>query len=120
MVGIDWFVIVIYFALVFGVAIWAYMQERGDETAARYFLGGRNVGWFVVGASLFVSNIGSEHLVGLSGTGADSGLAVGQFKVASLVLLALGWVFVPSTSAAACSRCPSSSSAGTHPPPAST
>ena len=96
MAGIDWFVIAIYFVLVFGVAIWAYMQERGDETAAGYFLGGRNVGWFVVGASLFVSNIGSEHLVGLSGTGADSGLAVGQFEIlASLVLLALGWVFVP-------------------------
>ena len=96
MTGIDWVVIGIYFVLVFGVAIWAYMQERGDETAAGYFLGGRNVGWFVVGASLFVSNIGSEHLVGLSGTGADSGLAVGQFEIlASLVLLALGWVFVP-------------------------
>ena len=96
MAGIDWVVIGIYFTLVFGVAIWAYMQERGDETAAGYFLGGRNVGWFVVGASLFVSNIGSEHLVGLSGTGADSGLAVGQFEIlASLVLLALGWVFVP-------------------------
>ena len=96
MAGIDWFVIAIYFVLVFGVAIWAYMQERGDETAAGYFLGGRNVGWFVVGASLFVSNIGSEHLVGLSGTGADSGLAVGQFEIlASLVLLLLGWVFVP-------------------------
>jgi SSS family solute:Na+ symporter len=96
MAGIDWVVIAIYFALVFGVAIWSYLQERGDETAAGYFLGGRNVGWFVVGASLFVSNIGSEHLVGLSGTGADSGLAVGQFEIlASLVLLALGWVFVP-------------------------
>ncbi len=96
MAAIDWVVVAAYFVVVFGVAIWAYMQERGDETAAGYFLGGRNVGWFVVGASLFVSNIGSEHLVGLSGTGADSGLAVGQFEIlASLVLLALGWVFVP-------------------------
>jgi SSS family solute:Na+ symporter len=94
--GIDWAVVGLYFVIVFGVAAWAYMQERGDETAAGYFLGGRNVGWFVVGASLFVSNIGSEHLVGLSGTGADSGVAVGQFEIiASLALLALGWVFVP-------------------------
>ena len=54
------------------------------------------VGWFVVGASLFASNIGSEHLVGLAGTGYDSGVAVGQFEVlASLILLILGWVFVP-------------------------
>ena len=96
MAGIDWAVVGLYFVIVFGVAAWAYMQERGDETAAGYFLGGRNVGWFVVGASLFVSNIGSEHLVGLSGTGADSGVAVGQFEIiASLALLALGWVFVP-------------------------
>jgi SSS family solute:Na+ symporter len=96
MTGIDWAVVALYFVVVFGVAVWAYLQERGDETPAGYFLGGRNVGWFVVGASLFVSNIGSEHLVGLSGTGADSGVAVGQFEIlASLVLLALGWVFVP-------------------------
>jgi SSS family solute:Na+ symporter len=96
MAGLDWIVIAIYFIGVFGVAVWSYLQERKDETAAGYFLGGRNVGWFVVGASLFVSNIGSEHLVGLSGTGADSGIAVGQFEIlASLVLLALGWVFVP-------------------------
>jgi SSS family solute:Na+ symporter len=94
--GLDWVVIAIYFAGVFGVAIWSYLQERGDESAAGYFLGGRNVGWFVVGASLFVSNIGSEHLVGLSGTGADSGIAVAQFEIlASLILLLLGWVFVP-------------------------
>src|ERR671918_93933 len=56
----------------------------------------RNVGWFIVGASLFASNIGSEHLVGLAGTGAASGVAVGQFEIlASLILLVLGWVFVP-------------------------
>ena len=96
MAGLDWVVVGLYFVIVFGIAVWAYLQERGDETPAGYFLGGRNVGWFVVGASLFVSNIGSEHLVGLSGTGADSGVAVGQFEIlASLALLALGWLFVP-------------------------
>ena len=96
MAGIDWVVVGLYFVVVFGVAVWAYLLERRDESPAGYFLGGRNVGWFVVGASLFVSNIGSEHLVGLSGTGADSGVAVGQFEIiASLALLALGWVFVP-------------------------
>ena len=96
MTFIDWVIIGVYFAVVFGIALWAYREERKDETPAGYFLGGRNVGWFVVGASLFVSNIGSEHLVGLSGTGADSGVAVGQFEIlASLVLLLLGWVFVP-------------------------
>ncbi len=94
---IDWIVIVAYFLIVFAVAAWATLKERaGEETAADYFLAGRNVGWFVVGASLFASNIGSEHLVGLAGTAAAGGVAVAQFEVmASLVLLLLGWVFVP-------------------------
>jgi SSS family solute:Na+ symporter len=97
LVALDWLVIGLYFIVIFGIAYWAYLQERkGEETSADYFLAGRNVGWFVVGASLFASNIGSEHLIGLAGTGADSGVAVGQFELlASLVLLLLGWVFVP-------------------------
>ena len=95
--SIDWVVIAFYFLLVFGVAIWATRRERTSQaTAAGYFLAGRHAGWFIVGASLFASNIGAEHLVGLAGTGAASGVAVGQFEVlASLILLLLGWVFVP-------------------------
>ena len=97
---LDWAVILLYFAVVFGVAIVATIRERrastGGEDAEDYFLAGRNVGWFVIGASLFASNIGSEHLVGLAGSGATSGVAPGQFEVlASLILLLLGWVFVP-------------------------
>ena len=93
---IDWLFIILYILLVFGVAWWATRRQRATETTTGYFLAGRNTGWFVVGASLFASNIGSEHLVGLAGTGAASGVAVGQFEVlASLILLLLGWVFVP-------------------------
>lgn len=95
--GFDWVVIGLYFLLVFGVALWASWLERSTrETSAGYFLAGRNAGWFLVGGSLFASNIGSEHLIGLAGTGAASGVAVGQFEVfASLALLTLGWLFVP-------------------------
>ena len=94
--SLDWLVIGLYFVLTFGVAIYASVRERARDTSTDYFLAGRNVGWFIVGASLFASNIGSEHLVGLAGTGAASGVAVGQFEVlASLILLVLGWVFVP-------------------------
>lgn len=95
---LDWIVVGLYFAVVFGVAIVATLRERRGtaEDSADYFLAGRNVGWFVIGASLFASNIGSEHLVGLAGSGAASGMAPGQFEVlASLILLLLGWVFVP-------------------------
>jgi len=94
---IDWIVIALYFVLVFGIAFWSTSGRKGTrETSAGYFLAGRNVGWFVIGASLFASNIGSEHLVGLAGTGAATGVVMGQFEIlASLILLILGWVFVP-------------------------
>ncbi len=97
LVGLDWAVISLYFVLVFGVAIWATLRERASKgTSADYFLAGRDAGWFLIGGSLFASNIGSEHLVGLAGTGAASGVAVAQFEIlASLILLLLGWVFVP-------------------------
>lgn len=96
--GIDWAIIAFYFIVVFGVAVVATIRERRDGfvDSEDYFLAGRNVGWFIVGGSLFASNIGSEHLVGLAGSGAASGVAPGQFEVlASLILLLLGWVFVP-------------------------
>lgn len=94
--AVDWVVIGAYFVAVFGVAIWSTWKDHTRDTSADYFLAGRHVGWFVIGASLFASNIGSEHLVGLAGTGAASGVAVGQFEIlASFLLLVLGWVFVP-------------------------
>ena len=93
---IDFLVVGVYFAAVFSVAFWVTRRERVRATATGYFLAGRNVGWFVIGASLFASNIGSEHLIGLAGTGAASGVAVAHFELfASLILLLLGWVFVP-------------------------
>jgi len=93
---LDWIVIFAYFVAVFVFAWWMTRRAATRATAEGYFLGGRNSGWFVIGASLFASNIGSEHLVGLSGTGAASGVAVGQFEIlATLILLLLGWLFVP-------------------------
>ncbi len=94
---LDWVVVWGYFIVVMAIAVMAIVRERrGEETSADYFLAGRNVGWFVVGASLFASNIGSEHLVGLAGTGASDGLVMGQLELqASLILLLLGWLFVP-------------------------
>ena len=97
MAGLDYIIILLYFVVVFFIA-WcvAFREKSTRETSAGYFLAGRNVGWFVIGGSLFASNIGSEHLVGLAGTGAASGVAVAQFEIlASLILLILGWVFVP-------------------------
>ena len=94
---LDWILIALYFAVIFAVAWWVAARKRSTHrSSSGYFLAGRNVGWFVIGTALFASNIGSEHLVGLAGTGFDSGVAVGQFEVlASLILLILGWLFVP-------------------------
>jgi SSS family solute:Na+ symporter len=89
----DWLVVLAYFALLFGVAWWVI--RRGKETADDYFLAGRNLGWFVVGASIFASNIGSEHLVGLAGAGATSGVALAHYELHAWCLLVLGWVLVP-------------------------
>src|SRR5882757_5671529 len=90
---VDLVIIGVYFAIVFGIGMYFARKERSSED---YFLAGRDIGWFFIGASLFVSNISTEHFIGLSGTGASSGLAVGHFEwLACLILLILGWVFVP-------------------------
>jgi SSS family solute:Na+ symporter len=92
--NLDFAVIAIYFVVTFLVAFLCTRKNR--ETSADYFLAGKNVGWFIIGSSLFASNIGSEHLVGLAGTGAASGVAVAQFEIlAAFMLLLLGWLFVP-------------------------
>src|SRR5258708_3543723 len=90
----DLVVIAGYFLVLLGIGYWAARREK--NVSADYFLASRDVGWLAVGASLFASNIGSEHLVGLAGTGAASGLAVGHFEwLARFMLLLLGWLFVP-------------------------
>jgi len=90
---LDMAIIGVYFLIVFCIGLYFARKER---TSTDYFLASRDVGWFFIGASLFVSNISTEHFIGLSGTGASSGLAVGHFEwLACLILLILGWVFVP-------------------------
>jgi len=91
--NIDFGIIGLYFIIIFGIGL--YFARRG-RTSTDYFLASRDVGWFAIGASLFVSNISTEHFIGLSGSGASSGLAVGHFEWwACLILLILGWIFVP-------------------------
>src|SRR5437879_10632036 len=93
MAGLDWVIIGVYFALLLAVAWW--VARRNRDTPDDYFLAGRNLGWFLVGASVFASNIGSEHVVGLAGAGATSGVALAHYELHAWCLLVLGWVFVP-------------------------
>ena len=90
---IDWVVIGIYFCILLAVA-W-YVVSRRKDSAADYFLAGRNLGWWIIGASIFASNIGSEHIVGLAGSGATSGVALAHYELHAWCLLVLAWVFVP-------------------------
>src|SRR3989454_4433760 len=91
--GLDWAVIAVYFSILLCVAWW--VVKRGKDSAADYFLAGRNLSWWIIGASIFASNIGSEHLVGLAGSGATSGVALAHYELHAWCLLVLGWVFVP-------------------------
>jgi solute:Na+ symporter, SSS family len=90
---LDTVIIIIYFIAILSIGF--YFRKRTKSTT-EYFLAGRKVGWLAIGASLFATNISSEHFLGLAGTGSKSGLAVGQFEwLAILILLLLGWVFTP-------------------------
>ncbi|HQA44133.1 MAG TPA: sodium:solute symporter [Phycisphaerae bacterium] len=91
--ALDWIVIALYFTILLGVAWWVILKSK--NTADDYFLAGRHLGWFIVGASIFASNIGSEHLVGLAGAGATSGVAMAHYELHAWCVLVLGWVFVP-------------------------
>ena len=90
---VDWIIIVGYFALILGLA-WRIMRQK-QRTSTDYFLAGRNLGWLIIGASIFASNIGAEHLVGLAGSGATDGVAMAHYELHAWCLLVLGWVMVP-------------------------
>jgi len=92
--GLDWGIILFYFAIIAGISVWA-VKKKGKTSADDYFLAGRHLGWFVVGASIFASNIGSEHLVGLAGSGATDGVALAHYELHAWCLLVLGWVMGP-------------------------
>jgi SSS family solute:Na+ symporter len=90
---LDWIVVGAYFLIVMGISWWSMRQKQDSST--EYFLAGRHVGWFVIGASIFASNIGAEHVVGLAGTAAKTGVAMGMYELHSWLVLVLGWVFIP-------------------------
>ena len=90
---LDWGILFLFFVVL--ASIIYYVIKQKQESSEDYFLAGRNLGWFVIGASIFASNIGSEHIVGLAGTAANSGMVMGHYELHSWIILLLGWVFVP-------------------------
>ena len=89
---LDWSVIGVYFLILLAVVV---SVTRRQTTTTDYFLAGRNVGFFAIGGSIFASNIGSEHIVGLAGQGASTGLAMAHYELHAWIVVLLAWVFVP-------------------------
>ncbi|MCR4764906.1 MAG: sodium:solute symporter [Bacteroidaceae bacterium] len=90
---LDWIVIAAFCCVLVGIIVWVLKSKQ--NSSADYFLGGRDATWIAIGASIFASNIGSEHLIGLAGTGASSGMAMAHWEIQGWMILILGWVFVP-------------------------
>jgi len=91
--SLDWAIVALYFVANTAICIWCAMQKEKDT--ADYFLASRNAGWFLIGSSIFASNIGAEHLIGHAGSGAESGMAFAHWELHSYLVLVLGWVFAP-------------------------
>ena len=90
---LDWIVIGVFCLALIGIVVWVVSQK--NDNSADYFLGGKDATWIAIGASIFASNIGSEHLIGLAGAGASSGMAMAHWEIQGWMILILGWVFVP-------------------------
>ncbi|MBO6032792.1 MAG: sodium:solute symporter [Prevotella sp.] len=90
---LDWIVIGVFCCALIGIVLWVVSQK--NDNSADYFLGGKDATWIAIGASIFASNIGSEHLIGLAGAGASSGMAMAHWEIQGWMILILGWVFVP-------------------------
>ncbi|MDE6649007.1 MAG: sodium:solute symporter [Muribaculaceae bacterium] len=90
---LDWIVVGIFALALIGIILWVMKQKQNN--ADDYFLGGKDATWIAIGASIFASNIGSEHLIGLAGSGAASGMAMAHWEIQGWMILLLGWVFVP-------------------------
>ncbi len=93
MTTLDWIVLGLFCLSLIGVIFWVLRKK--DQDTSDYFLAGRDATWIAIGASIFASNIGSEHLVGLAGAGAESGMAMAHWEMHGWLILMLGWLFVP-------------------------
>uniref|UniRef100_A0A8C3Y977 Sodium/myo-inositol cotransporter 2 n=1 Tax=Catharus ustulatus TaxID=91951 RepID=A0A8C3Y977_CATUS len=92
---VDIAVLVLYFLFVLAVGLWS-MWKTQRSTVKGYFLAGGQMVWWPVGASLFASNVGSGHFIGLAGSGAASGIAATAYEWNGMFcVLVLAWLFLP-------------------------
>jgi SSS family solute:Na+ symporter len=91
---LDWMICMFALVSSIGYGLFLSLRRHASESSAGFFLAGRSLTWPVVGASLYATNIGAEHLVGLSGDGYRYGLAAGTVELTTCVALGLSAAFL--------------------------
>ncbi|MBU1097609.1 MAG: hypothetical protein CVV23_11655 [Ignavibacteriae bacterium HGW-Ignavibacteriae-2] len=91
---IDNLILILYIGIALVIGLISAVGR--DKTTQDYFLAGKDMGWILIGTSLFATNISSEHFIGLAGAGSVHGLSVGLFEwLAVFILIILAWFFIP-------------------------
>jgi len=81
----DWIVLGIMMGISLSFGLYMSYRKKSSQNSSNFFLGGRNIAWPIVGASLFATNIGAEHLVGLSGDAYRYGLSAGSVEIMTVI-----------------------------------
>ncbi|NRA48641.1 MAG: sodium/solute symporter, partial [Phaeodactylibacter sp.] len=94
---IDYIIFVAYGALILSIGLWVSRTKKGEtKTAEDYFLAGKSLPWWAIGASLIAANISAEQFIGMSGSGFAIGLAIASYEwMAAITLLIVGKYFLP-------------------------
>lgn len=93
----DWTILAVGFVLIVWY-VWRTLKkdkEKMKGADSQDYLFGKGEPWYIIGAAIFAANIGSEHLVGLAGTGAKDGVGMAHWEMQGWMILLLGWLFVP-------------------------
>jgi len=88
--SLDWIFLILYMMVIAGISIWSIRKSKDSPTD--YFLANRNLGWWVIGASILASNVGSEHIVGLAGEASRTGTVMGHYELHSWMIRIFVWV----------------------------
>ena len=94
---LDYLIFVIYALVILGLGLWVSRNKEGEEKSAEdYFLAGKSLPWWAIGASLIAANISAEQFIGMSGSGFALGLAIASYEwMAAITLIIVGKYFLP-------------------------
>ena len=94
---LDYLIFVLYALVILGLGLWVSRNKKGEQKSAEdYFLAGKSLPWWAIGASLIAANISAEQFIGMSGSGFALGLAIASYEwMAALTLIIVGKYFLP-------------------------